>query len=324
MIMDNRDTKDKFTSELIPLTINYTDSGPADSVKYTLRFLVKIGDGAERHILMDTGSTGIVVPRSAIKNYLTCEKITPQPPAPHYSSSGAHYDGDWVYTSFELYDRQGHQFTIDKIPVFAVTEHEGNDVSNVSMMGIGIHSKVYDDKFNPFLNLPQMTQGQFQRGYIITSSQVIFGYSSRDIAGFKLFSFAKGSDSAIATTTLTPPSGSEFSSFKQTTPLLLDTGIPYMIVTPKKEVKQPSRDFIEPHTHHIIDGAQIEVALSDNEGKPFHYTFTVLQAPTPADPTYVRFAVPSIKGFINTGRHILTDYHYLVDCNEKIIGLKAK
>ncbi|WP_299495256.1 hypothetical protein [uncultured Shewanella sp.] len=320
MEFDNSPTQEQIT----PLTIDYTDSGPADSVKYTLRFLVKIGGGAERHILMDTGSTGIVVPRLAIKNYSECEKVLPPLPAPHYSSSGAHYDGDWVYTSIELYDNQGHCFTIDKIPVFAVTEHEDNDVSSVSMMGIGIHSKVYGDEYNPFLNLPQMTQGQFQRGYIITSSQVIFGYSSQDITAFKQFSFAKGSDSAIATTTLTPTSGNDIQAFQQVTPLLLDTGIPYMIVTPKKEAKQPAREFIDPHTQHIIPGTQIDVTLCDNEGATFHYRFTASQAPMPVDPSYVRFAVPSAKGFVNTGRHILTDYDYLVDYDQKLIGLKEK
>ncbi len=305
-----------------PLSIYYTDSGPLDSVQYTLRFLAKIGGGEERLILMDTGSTGIVVPCSAIANYSTCEKVYPQLPAPHYSSSGAHYDGEWIYTSFELRDHQGNHIKIEKIPVFAVKEKIGEDVSQVSMMGVGIHSKVYGETYNPFLNLPQMLQRDYSQAYIITRSHVSFGFSEAVRESFNHFSFPLNCETAMATTTLLPPKGGQFPAFKQTTPLLIDTGIAYMIVTPKKKAAQPSHDFVDAKTQHLIDGTQVKVTLTDNKKTPFHYTFTVSNKLEAVDPRYVRFAIPSTHGFINTGRHILTEYDYLVDFEQYLIGLK--
>ena len=300
-----------------PLTIKYTESG---KIQYYFRFFARIGGGDMHHIVMDTGSTGIVVSAGFIKESTPLEN-PPRPPS--YSSSGKTYKGKWVYTSFELFGgKRGENrgFTIDKIPVFAV---EGSSL--VSMMGVGIRSRIYDHRFNPFLNLPQMEDTGFPKGYMLSKFNATFGYSQEEKAGFSLFSIA-GDHSYLpkAGVTLTPPVKTGLARYTLNAPFLLDTGLSYMIITPIKEGPQPDRGYATDKKHHpLIQGIHTSVSLyPQTGGAPVSWSFCTDDTPDKKSPKYVRFGKPGSHGIINTGRHMMAEYDYLVDLDDQVIGLR--
>ena len=109
-------------------------------VKFAYNFNVTLGGSGPRSIEMDSGSTGIVVPLSAIGEYT----VATNPPdyTPSYSSSGNSYTGQWVETVVTVIDADGNSFTTPTpILVFGVTypadspEATGQS-SGVSMMGV--------------------------------------------------------------------------------------------------------------------------------------------------------------------------------------------
>jgi hypothetical protein len=122
--------------------LKYT--GGAGSVNLAYDFQVKLGGKGPRGILMDTGSTGIVVPLSAIGEYTPAQN--PPNYTPSYSSSGNSYQGQWVETVVTVIDADGNSFTTPTpIVVFGVTYPAGSaeaeaeakgDTSGVSMMGV--------------------------------------------------------------------------------------------------------------------------------------------------------------------------------------------
>src|SRR3954454_12762666 len=85
-------TSNTGTTSTQPAFYKYT--GGCGGVKFAYDFQVTLGGAGPRTILMDTGSTGIVVPLNAIGEYT----VATNPPdyTPSYSSSGNTYQGQWV------------------------------------------------------------------------------------------------------------------------------------------------------------------------------------------------------------------------------------
>jgi hypothetical protein len=274
-------------------------------------FRISVGgapDVPDHPIVMDTGSTGIVVDKATILN------STPSPkqwPAPRYSSSGESYQGQWVVADVTITGDGGQSFILPQLPVFASD-------TPVSMMGVGLRGPM---ELNPFLNLPQMKSSSavpapWKAAFIVSSQGVTFNFDSAAQASFTQYSTAEGP--ATATVTLTPPEGSNLARYSATLPLLVDTGLSYMIVTPKLSGPQPEPGY--QFDGKFIAGVTITVAFGGNQPSP--WSFTTSDDRETGVPTYVRFAVPSTAGIINTGRGFLALYDLLLDATDKTVGLR--
>jgi hypothetical protein len=293
------------------IQLPYTD--PTPDLSGYLTFTVRVGGGEAHSMVMDTGSSGIVVAASRISSWTPM----PDPPAPpRYSSSGNSYSGEWVLAAVELTAADGQTFTTARpVAVFAATGMEGGPEPGVSMMGVGIRGLHGDARnvMNPFLNLPEMAAGEFRTGYVLTREGVRFGYDEAEMATFATFSTncADPGTTPAATVTLTPPAGSALRPYTDTAPLLLDTGISYMIVTPRQDGARPDAGYLETvGTHEQWVGG---VAVSLELGGATIWSFDTDDFGEPGTPEYARFARPSPTGIINTGRHLLASYDYLVD-----------
>src|SRR5690349_15246423 len=219
-------------------------AGGSGQEKFAYNFNVMLGGSGPRSIEMDTGSTGIVVPLSAIGEYT----VATNPPdyTPSYSSSGNSYTGQWVETVVTVIDGDGKSFTTPTpILVFGVTYPAGSpeatgESAGVSMMGVSTRFPG-SDGFNPFLNHPDIVNGTFRSGYILSQEGVLFGYGEQDIATFGTYpttvlpqtGTAPPTRTAQAQITLTPSATSGLETYTETTPFLMDTGINYAIITPR-------------------------------------------------------------------------------------------
>jgi hypothetical protein len=305
---------------------------------------------------MDTGSTGIVVPLSAIGEYTPAQN--PPNYTPSYSSSGNSYQGQWVETVVTVIDADGNSFTTPTpILVFGVTypagsaeaeaEAEGN-TSGVSMMGVS--TRFPDaDSYNPFLNHPDIVSGTFRAGYIVSENGVQFGYNEQDIATFAVYpttvitsetANASQVRTAQAQVTLTPPEHSGLNTYTEATPFLMDTGIDYAIITPRTtpetaggtaptlpvpdlwQVTIPQQAPALERTQ-LKSGVTVAVSLLDAQGayQPV-WSFNASDFGKPDVPAYARLAVPSADGIFNTGRHFMATYNYLADMTGNQIGIR--
>ncbi len=300
------------TSTATGIFLPYTGASP-DLTDY-LTFTVAVGGGPAHSMVMDTGSIGIVVPASRI---VRSTPLSPQPPAPSYSSSGNTYDGEWVLATVELTAGDGQAFTTARpVAVFAATAKPGQPEPGVSMMGVGIRHQPGSPPLallNPFFNLPEMAAGQFRTGYILTAHAVQFGHDEAEMGTFATFPTNCGcpDTTPVATVTLAPPAGSGLHPYADTAPFLLDTGISYMIVTPRQGQAQPDAGYEETlgTQTQLVGGVGVSLAL----GTETIWEFDTDDCGQPGTPAYARFARPSTAGIINTGRHLLRSYDYLVD-----------
>lgn len=294
--------------------LQYVDGNP--QLSGPVHLTVSVGGGPARLLLMDTGSLGIVVPRETISDF------TPigNPTTFGYSSSGNQYHGQWGWATVQVEGSNGESFTTAPIQVFGV---DGDD-SGVGMMGIGIRGLDQDsaNTRNAFLNLPGMKSGAMRTGYILSRFGVTFGYTQADLETFATFSTdcAEGG-TPTATATLAPPAGSALRPYTSTGSFLLDTGLQYMIVTPRKTDPPPDPGYQttvqvpppgKPH-EQFIPGVAVSVALQPQDGPSRTFWSFETGDERPGAPAYVRFAVPSAPGIVNTGIHLLEAYDYVAD-----------
>jgi hypothetical protein len=347
-------TSNPGTTSTQPAFFKYASG--SGQVNFAYGFKVMLGGSGPRSIEMDTGSTGIVVPLSAIGEYT----VASNPPdyTPSYSSSGNSYTGQWVETVVTIIDADGNSFTTPKpILVFGATYPEGSPEaegksSGVSMMGVSTRFPEAD-AYNPFLNHPDIVNGTFRSGYILSEEGVLFGYGEQDIASFSVFPTTITATPPTRTTpqtqtraaqaqvTLTPPDAAKgLKPYTETTFFLMDTGIDYSITTPRTtpetangtaptppvpndwQVTVP-QSATAPERMQLISGVTVAVSLLDAQGayQPV-WSFNTKDFGQPTNPAYARLAVPSADGIFNTGRHFMATYNYLADLTGSQIGIR--
>lgn len=296
----------------MPKFFRFIDPNP--DLTYQLRFDIRVGSGDRTHIVVDTGSKGIVIASSLVPEG-SYTVMDPQPPAPVYSSSGNTYKGRWVLAKVEIIDRAGQSFiTHNAVAVFACT-----DVPGVRMMGVGTRWSDPDDVWNPLLNLPEIASGEYRKGYILTRYGVSFGYTQQEADAFQVIAPSTLASPALATAELTLPTGASTATYAVSAPLLVDTGLPYMIVTPPNGQKPPA-GYTDPASQQWINGLAVAVKLGDT---PI-WNFTTSATPAADQPSYGRFGLGTATspGIINTGRHLLMKLDFLADVDGNQIGLR--
>lgn len=298
------------------LFLSYVSGG--GGVEQPYHFNVSFDGGATQYLLlMDTGSPWLNVGADLLPDgtYTVCN---PQPPyaAPSYSSDGNTYQGQWVTVSVTVSGGNGAGFTASDLIIFRST-----DPASVAMMGVSTRFPDLD-ALNIFLNVPQIVNGTYPPGYILDQNGVFFGYDAQFLVPFQKVpvTMALGQRTAAAQVTLTAPPDMGLPSYTATLPLLMDTGIDYTIVTPNLSAPTPpdSAQWQEPNPNggdQFIPGIQVALDLGDQ----VQWGFDAGQCGTaPIYPAYARLAKPSTDGIVNTGRHFLASYKYLIQLDARI------
>lgn len=299
------------------LFLSYVTGGGGVAVPY--QFNVSFDGGqTQNKLLMDTGSPWLNVGSDYLPDgtYTVCD---PQPdyPPPSYSSSGNTYQGQWVTVTATVTGGNGNSFTVPSLVIFRSTS-----TPDVAMMGVSTRMPALDP-LNIFLNVPEIVAGTWKPGYMLDQNGVLFGYDPALAVQFTQVPVTStlGQRTATTTVTLSGPPDSDLPSYKAPVPFLMDTGIDYTILTPTQSVT-PFPDPAQWEQPNPTSGGQefvpdvtIDVAL----GTEVNWRFNTVQCGTaPAYPAYARLAVPSLYGILNTGRHFLASYKYLIQLDERV------
>lgn len=287
----------------------------------------RFGGGPEYLLMVDTGSLGINISREVLNDVPHRPLPGPLPPAPiSYSSSGNTYGGEWVLVSVEIVGLDGQSFTTAKeIAVFAT------DQPGVGMMGVSTRFPDPCLLLNPFLNVPGMETGAVRYGYELTKGYVLFGYDDDEVSTFNLrfpISPATGQPMPTATVSLKPANGDEPQPYTNKAPMLVDTGLFYMIITPAAGNVPPAGyeppPPPPPARAHLYDNMLVTLEVEDEHQQlQTIWEFNTSDCQTNLElPQFVSFATPSPLGIVNTGLHLLNGYDYIVDFTANIVGLR--
>lgn len=309
------------------------DGGHLDS---SPRLLISFG-GEPRPILMDTGSTGIVVSADRIPNV---DGLPSRPGRLVYSSSGRIMIGRWVTTPAEIIGRNGASVDIAPLPVLAVTAiactarardcTPEDHPAHVAMMGVGF-GREYDGQTestpdrNPLLNLARTGSDQLRRGYVITRTGVHVGLTRANTRGdFHFIPLErnpsipgewKGVPVCITVNRQAPPScGSG----------LVDTGVTAMFLTLPPGAVTGATDQDGTPRVGLAPGTMVSFDFPGGASRPAaaHYDL-VVGGSSPLAPTEVHLNTTRPEPFVNTGVHFLNGFDYLYDADGGFVGFRA-
>jgi hypothetical protein len=304
-------------SYLVPFTLD-------SSLASGLRVSAALGGGAPHAFLLDTGSVGVLTPRSALGPDL--QQFDPSQDTEFgYVSSGKTYHGQWVKVPVVLgvpadWDGTG-DYPVAHVEVFAVDRPAAFD-GGVFGVGFGIGGEADGGPArNPLLHISY--QGaRLKHGYIVTQQGVDVGLTASNIEGFAFAPLERDSEDDD----WLPPLGSvelsgDFSpeGFSADLPILVDTGIKDMILWVSADHAPPNL------VKKAFFPAGISVSISAppedlGAAAALHYEFVTGEAGQPMAPSHVEWRVGN---GINTGRNVLAGADYLYDATLGRIGFRV-
>ncbi len=325
-----------------PLPATYTiPFNAATTLDESFRLQVSVGGGPAHEVIMDTGSTGLVVPASALGPEA---QIGTDPFSLEYTSSGIIESGHWGTAPVRLGVPVGYvagspgdyattvpiRFgvveTVTCDPAYPSCTTNGN-VETVGVMGVGFDRGLpeYPTTINPFLQVTEIQAGAMHAGYVVSQHppEVVLGLDAADQAGFQtlplapLHGYPGEWDSTSVAGCVTLPALPSWGT--QCGRPLVDTGLaggiltaPAAMLPTKLATKSPGQ--LDLGTEVVITvPAAPSIAL---------YTF-VLGSAGPSTPDYVDLR-DSTDGtvHVNTSRHLLAVYDYLFDAKDGAIGFR--
>ncbi len=208
---------------------------PASSLKSGLHVSAALGGGAPHAFLLDTGSVGVLTPRSALGPDF--QQFDPSRDIPFgYVSSGNTYYGQWVRVAVVLgvpdnWDGNGH-YPVAEVEVFAVdTPADFN--GGVFGVGFGIGGEADGGPArNPLLHI-RYRGVRLKHGYIVSLQGVDVGLTVGNAAGFAFIALSRnGADDDWAQPLGNVTLSGDFDpgGFSADLPILMDTGIRDMIL----------------------------------------------------------------------------------------------
>jgi predicted aspartyl protease len=289
--------------------------------------------GAIRPVLVDTGSTGIVVSAARIPDV---ETLPSRPGRLTYSSSGRIMIGRWVSVPVTLWGDDGAHVATRPIPVLAVDRIACTDrarrcrpeeaPAHVAMMGIGFGRE--DDSqaqstpdTNPLLNAQPPGPGTVHRGYVLTRRGLQVGLTRADTRG--RFRFVKlDPHPRVPGDWLGPPACITVDGREPGTcgRALLDTGVTGMFLTlPPGQVADRVRTDAAGHDA-LVPGTRLSFRFGDAAG----YAITVGDRAAPLAPDRVTLDTTRPQPFVNTGLRVLNGFDLLYDADRGYFGLRAR
>lgn len=283
-----------------------------------------LGGGPPHAFQVDTGSVGVLVPRSVLgPDYQQFDSSLDSTFG--YISSGKMYQGQWVKVPVVLgvpadWDGTG-DYPIAHIEVFAADQPAGFDGG---VFGIGFAIGGLADggpARNPLIHL-RYQGARLSQGYIVSTKGVDVGLTSLNTEGFAFIALDRddpGEDwlqpfGSVALSGDFSPDG-----FYADLPILMDTGIDHMILWVSAGNAPPNlaSDSAFP--------AEVSVTISapsaDQSADPvLQYAFVTGDASQPMAPSWVEWR---IGNGINTGINVLAGADYLYDAAGGRIGFLA-
>jgi hypothetical protein len=311
--------------------------GPEDDITSVPHLRISLG-GRSYGVVMDTGSTGVVVSADKIPDIERLPSLGPGKLT--YSSSGRIMVGRWVVTAVTVTGANGASVTTVPIPVLAVTRIEctatarrctPNDAPRgVSMLGIGFarrgdHQMQSGPDANPFLNVATASGSNMRRGYVVTRQGVQVGLAGDkardDFATVKLVRAADDRDWSPAPACITVDGKAPAACGS----LLMDTGVTTMYLTvPDDQVPAEARTW-DNGSATLRPDTQVTISIPDVSSTRAMYTFAVGDEANPLAPeriVLVGRAGTDRAPFVNTGVRFLNGFDYLYDADQGVVGLR--
>lgn len=304
-------------------------------------------------VVMDTGSTGLVISAADLPGW-SAAKAAGYPPGWEFlSSSKRLWVGRWIPTTVTFLGGKTGEIARAEVPILVVdTEMHcpGYDVkaspgtcaspqATVSMpkgiayMGVGFGREGNGQSQgtpsrNPLLNLiafdgQPIAPGSYRKGYVVTREGVRVGLTPAVAAGFRFVKLGAPGPGGPMDWPQAPMQVAAGTLPDQPGALLIDTGIPTMYLG----VADPGALRTRTETNNndkvpakvLAPGETVRLTVPTQPATTF--AFTVGQ-PDPAAPTQVLVNSPMATAFVNTGRHVLRRYEVLFDADGGWFGLK--
>jgi len=293
--------------------------------------------GTSASYILDTGSTGVVMPASELAGYVNG---TGTPGSITYSSSGLMLSGYWtnaVISFPNAVNQAGVTTTMTAtLPVLAVVTgtctgsgvNSGNCTGAIPhMLGIGYGRGIdaySSPAYNPFVNVKEMAAGTMRRGYIFTASGIQLGLTNATVAlpppdgvatsnTFEILLLSRSNAfPGYAYDWVTPPGSFVYAGTATATgTILFDTGLTDMILENAGVAggtSVPNATAITVNTL-ISNTGDLSYSFASGDGGP-------------ATPSSVTWASYTHGVFVNTGNHFLGTYDYLYDADAGWLGLR--
>ena len=325
---------DAFDQTAFLAYLNAPDAG-ADLTRPP-RLRISFGGGRSYAVVMDTGSTGIVVSADKIPNIDRLQSLGPGQLT--YSSSGRIMIGRWVMTPVTIMGRNGTSIAAAPVPVLAVDRVECTDRARrctpregprgISMLGIGFarrgdHQAQSGPAKNPFLHVATVNGAKAQRlrsGYLVTRSGVFVGLTAANTqGGFTYVKLARAEDDWEATPVCI--------SVNAVTPaacgtLLMDTGVTAMYLTVPAAQAPDAMLTSNGRSQTLIDGSKITISVPTEASPQALYSFTVGESGNPLAPSALNLVSRVRPPFVNTSVNFLNGFDYLYDADGGFVGFR--
>ncbi|MHB2206259.1 hypothetical protein [Methylobacterium sp. CM6257] len=309
-----------------------TAPGPDEDLARSPRLGLSFG-GEIRPVLVDTGSTGIVVSAARISGL---ETLASRPGRLTYTSSGRIMVGRWVRMPVTVWGRDGESMITRPIPVLAVdridcTARPRNCVpedapAHVAMMGIGFGRE--DDSqaqstpdTNPLLNVEPPGPGAVRRGYVLTRRGVHVGLTRANTRGLyrfvKLDPHPRVPGDWLGVGVCITVDGREPGACGRA---LLDTGVTEMFLTLPPEQVADSVLSAASGPATLRPGTRLSFRFGDAAG----YAVTVGDRDAPLAPERITLNTTRPLRFVNTGLHVLNGFDVLYDADQGYYGFRVQ
>jgi predicted aspartyl protease len=302
---------------------------------------LRISFGARSYdVVMDTGSTGVVVSADKIPNIDRLPSLGPGELT--YSSSGRVMIGQWVVTPMTIAGANGARVTTAPIPVLAVTRIEctpqarrctPNDAPRgVSMLGVGFarrgdHQAQSGPDRNPFLNVARLdgdgpNPAPLRRGYIVTRRGVHVGLTAANTEGdFAYVKLARAADDRdwAATPVCISVNGATPAACGT---VLVDTGVTTMYLTVPESQATDAILVQNGRRSTLVDGTTLAISIPTADAPQANYAFTVGDRLNPLAPENLILVSRTRAPFVNTSLRFLNGFDYLFDADGGFAGFR--
>jgi hypothetical protein len=312
-------------------------NAPASGADLTEPPRLRISFGARSYaVVMDTGSTGIVVSADKIPNIERLPSLGPGQLT--YSSSGRIMIGRWVVTPVTIMGRNGASVTVAPIAVLAVDRVECTAKARhcrpraaprgISMLGIGFarrhdHQAQSGPSKNPFLNVAAVNGAKaerLRRGYLVTRQGVFVGLTAASTQGdFAYVKLERADEDWAPTPVCISVNGATPAACGS---LLMDTGVTAMYLTVPASQAPDAIRVTKGRSPTLVDGTRMAISVPTEASAQASYTFTLGAGGNPLAPAGLHLVSLVRPPFVNTSVHFLNGFDYLYDADGGFVGLR--
>jgi hypothetical protein len=311
--------------------------GPRDDITTLPRLRISFGKRSYG-VVMDTGSTGVVVSANKIPNIRNLQSLGPGQLT--YSSSGRIMIGQWIVTPMTITGGNGTRVTTAPIPVLAVTRvgctprarrcTPNEAPHRISMMGIGFgrrgdHQAQTGPDKNPFLNITSRNgagPNAQRRGYILTRRGVHIGLTAANTRGD--FSYVKLARAADGRDWAPTPACISVNGAKPAAcgSVLIDTGVTAMYLTVPESQAAADIRIVKGRAATLVEGTKLMISIPAEDSPQALYMFTLGDRLNPLAPAHLNLVGRGRAPFVNASLRFLNGFDYLFDADGGFVGFR--